>query len=368
MNNPPRRIRQYVKVETSESVEHDHEDDEDSNNDGVLELATLATKSQNDDDDDTQLVQAIDLFQEPSLTKVTTTILVVDDDENEYTTDQNVTICSIISQFDTIGIPICYLMVGLVQGFMDPLMNVYPLDLGASEAQQTTIFTLKELPSCFKILFGLLSDNIPIHGYRRKPYMLLGWMITSISIFMVIMVSDLSLHRIPTTNETSWNTTNDIMSIEQDDDVSSSSSNVMVVPPTNAPSIPLLSTAIFIWAVGLWLADVMGDALVAEKAKFETVRDRGNLQIFCYAVRGIGMAITAPTSTLIYNLQYGPWYILTITSCLPLCMVPFIYHLKDRYIVVPTYSTTRDYYQELWKTCSSRAVWQPMGFVSYFVK
>jgi len=67
-------------------------------------------------------------------------------------------------------------MVDLVEGMIYPLINVHPLDLGAKEAQQTTLSSLKSLPFCVKIVWGFLSDAVPILGYGRRPYMILGWL------------------------------------------------------------------------------------------------------------------------------------------------------------------------------------------------
>ena len=92
---------------------------------------------------------------------------------------------------ENIAIPACYLLVGILQGLSGPLINVYPLDLGATEAQQQTIWFLKGLPSCFKIIFGFLSDNYPIFGYRRKSYMMIGWLF--VTLIMVVLLNTCNL-------------------------------------------------------------------------------------------------------------------------------------------------------------------------------
>jgi len=33
------------------------------------------------------------------------------------------------------------------------------------------------VPFSFKLIFGLLSDCVPIKGQRRKPYLIMGWMV-----------------------------------------------------------------------------------------------------------------------------------------------------------------------------------------------
>ena len=78
-------------------------------------------------------------------------------------------------------------------GLSGPLMNVYPLALGATEAQQTTISALRGLPSSFKLLFGFFSDNVPIFGYRRKSYMFIGWLVTSLSMVALLFFSNNSV-------------------------------------------------------------------------------------------------------------------------------------------------------------------------------
>ena len=89
---------------------------------------------------------------------------------------------------ENLAVPACYLCVGLLQGLSGPLINVYPLDLNATEAQQATISSLRGLPSTFKLLFGFWSDNVPLWGYRRKSYMFVGWLLASLSM-LVLMAS-----------------------------------------------------------------------------------------------------------------------------------------------------------------------------------
>lgn len=53
------------------------------------------------------------------------------------------------------AIPACYLLVGVLQGLSSVMVGVFPLDLGANEAQQTTLRSLKSLPASFKLVFGV---------------------------------------------------------------------------------------------------------------------------------------------------------------------------------------------------------------------
>ena len=55
---------------------------------------------------------------------------------------------------ENIAIPACYLLVGILQGLSSVMVGVFPLDLGATEAQQTTLRSLRGLPATFKLIFG----------------------------------------------------------------------------------------------------------------------------------------------------------------------------------------------------------------------
>jgi hypothetical protein len=134
---------------------------------------------------------------------------------------------------ENIAIPACYLLVGILQGLIGPLINVYPLDLGATEAQYSTLSSLRSLPATFKLAFGFLSDNFPICGYRRKSYMLAGWLIAALSMGALLLFSDLSL--------------------EKQEFVDDNGGTVVrVVPPENAPSIPFLSLTTLLFGTGFW--------------------------------------------------------------------------------------------------------------------
>lgn len=123
-------------------------------------------------------------------------------------------------------VPACYLCVGLCQGLNRPLLNVYPLDLGASEAQQATISLVLMIPATMKIIFGFLSDNVPILGYRRKPYMLIGWLSVTLIMLLLHQSADLSM---------TYNESND------------------AIPPKDAPSIEFLSLTFLFSSIGMWM-------------------------------------------------------------------------------------------------------------------
>jgi hypothetical protein len=222
-------------------------------------------------------------------------------------------------------------------GLNRPLLNVYPLDLGGTEAQQATMNLVVLLPSTMKILFGFLSDNYPLLGYRRKPYMFLGWLAVVLIMCTFYMSADLSIEYNDITGD--------------------------AMPPPNAPSIEWLGVTFFTFGVGMWLADVMGDSIVAEKARLETEENKGQLQSTCYACRFFGIMTAAPLSTFCYS-YWGPRSVVALLACAPLAVLPLIYFFaEDSNVPI---KSTRDQFQEIWTTICSRSVWQPMGFVYLF--
>lgn len=221
--------------------------------------------------------------------------------------------------------------------FFRPLLNVYPLDLGATEAQQTTIASMATLPAAFKILYGFVSDNVLLCGYRRKSYMLLGWLLAFLIMAALTSRADLTLTYDSATGE--------------------------AIPPIHAPSLTNLSFSFFLYGTSLWWADVMADSLVAQKARLEPDHRKGELQSSCYAARFFGMMVSAPVSTYLYS-HNGPGSVIACLKVIPLSMVPLIYFLREERLlhVIPTETQLA----EIWRSVCSRSVWQPMAFVYIF--
>jgi len=197
-------------------------------------------------------------------------------------------------------------------------MNVYPMQLGATEAQQTTIKALRALPASFKILYGFLSDSYPLFGYRRKIYMAIGWSLCTLSM------------------------------------------GLLFVCPGD-PSIPFLSLMYLLFGFGFWFADVMADTLVAEKAKLEPEGTQGTLQSTCYAYRFFFLMLGVIASTFLFEVV-GPRNLFCFMALCPvlIILVPWIWLKEERNVPV---SSVKAQCVEIWSTVSNRSVFQPMAFV-----
>ncbi|CAJ1948481.1 unnamed protein product [Cylindrotheca closterium] len=239
-------------------------------------------------------------------------------------------------RWENVLIPACYLCVGLTQGLNRPLLNVYPLDLGANESQQATIGLVLMIPATMKIIFGFLSDNFPILGYRRKSYMLIGWLSVTFIMILLHQNSDLRM---------AYNEYGD------------------AVPPKDAPSVELVSITFLVSSIGMWMADVMGDSIVAEKARLEPKSRKGQLQSTCYASRFFGMMVAAPLSTVMYS-HYGPGSVVLLIACTPLPIVPILFAFSES--KARPSQPIKEHLTEIWHAVCFRAVWQPLGFLYFF--
>ncbi|KAL7452060.1 hypothetical protein ACHAWC_003810 [Mediolabrus comicus] len=77
---------------------------------------------------------------------------------------------------DYVGIIANYFSVGLMIGGSTSLL--YPVLIvkaGATASLMTASYAVVMLFWSYKIVFGFLSDCFPIFGYKRKPYIVIGW-------------------------------------------------------------------------------------------------------------------------------------------------------------------------------------------------
>jgi MFS family permease len=61
-------------------------------------------------------------------------------------------------------------------------------DLGMSAAQVATFFSMAVVPWLFKPVYGLLSDFVPIFGYRRRSYFILGAALACLAAVAVVVL------------------------------------------------------------------------------------------------------------------------------------------------------------------------------------
>lgn len=225
-----------------------------------------------------------------------------------------------------LAIPMTYICVGFVISFPSAYIQYYPRTLGASDAQLSTIGIVRALPWTFKVLYGFFADAFPVFGYRFKPYMLLGCCIAS--------GFNLCLAKI------------------------------------GSPDIVAFTMLLLGSMFGIIMVDVMGDALVASKARMEPLAIRGSLQStvymcrFCSEVAGYWSgAILSNPDTWGFGFTFSQAFM--FLSVTPMFIaVPFIWMLEED--KVDAVKCMKDQLNGLWEMVQMQAVWQPLCFIVMF--
>ena len=90
-----------------------------------------------------------------------------------------------------------YFTIGFAMTFTGTPITVYAVsELNVGPAQLNMCGTMLALPWSFKVLYGLLSDCVPIMGKRRKPYWLLGWLIYVLAYLILAAMGQPSLNAV----------------------------------------------------------------------------------------------------------------------------------------------------------------------------
>ena len=73
----------------------------------------------------------------------------------------------------------CWCLGFVSGGFNAFLVGVVAGYLNVSSDIIRGLQNMSSLPNVFSVLMGIVSDSRPIFGYRRRPYMVLGWLIST---------------------------------------------------------------------------------------------------------------------------------------------------------------------------------------------
>lgn len=223
------------------------------------------------------------------------------------------------------GITLSYFDVGVAIYILAAPLSYYLIDeMGVSSTAYSAYATLVSLPWCLKFIFGMISDGNPIYGYRRKSWMLLGWLgFSSCSFFLASL---------------------------------------------GTPDLTYTAIFMFLMVVAYLQSDVCTDCLSVERARYETEVHKGSLQTSGYTIRAFGCLIGAILGTLLYNTSSWGWgltiaQLFVLNALIPLFgVVPSAWWLDElaSNLPAPTLSQQID---SIWKTLQLRAVWYPMIFI-----
>jgi folate/biopterin transporter len=194
-------------------------------------------------------------------------------------------------------------------------------ELGLSPAQTAALVGIAAIPWTIKPLFGFLSDGLPLFGYRRRPYLILGGLLGTWSwIALATVVNN------------AWTAT----------------------------------LAIVITSLSVALSDVIVDSLIVERVQSESLENAGSLQSLCWGTSALGGLITAYFSGWLLQ-QWSSQSIFLITASFPLLVAAVAgliaeEPLKHDKIEGQTVRVTEQI-RQLWGGLRQKSIWLPTAFI-----
>ncbi|GMF56064.1 unnamed protein product [Phytophthora fragariaefolia] len=258
---------------------------------------------------------------------------------------------------DSIGLLVQYAAVGLNYGVLPA--TVYPFlqqYLNASGTQVTTASTLLVLPWSFKCFYGILSDCVPLWGYRRRPWMVIGWIIClAMLLVMACMPAGDPYYTVASDRDIKpADYTPEIEARINSDAALQSGKYVLLM---------------FLAAVGYVLSDVCADSIVVDFAQREPMETRGKTQSAIYVVRTVFVIIGQLLTGFCFNgEEYGGDFDFSLTFpqlmiILAVITAPVIpmtwYFIKEEKMPRVNFS---NYMKELWELIQKRAMYQVVFF------
>ncbi|GAB9477212.1 Folate-biopterin transporter [Globisporangium polare] len=262
---------------------------------------------------------------------------------------------------DHIGLILQYAAVGLVYGVMPstiyPFLQAY---LNASGTQIVTAGTLVVLPWSFKIFYGIVSDCFPIFGYRRRPYMLLGWGICFVMLFIMAVTP---------VGKPYFLRPEDAEVDPEDYDLPENEGirdRLTLDAPSKAGKYVML---MMLAAFGYLMADVTADAVVVELAQREPLAVRGTTQSAIYGTRTLFVAIGSLLTGFAFNgkeyggsfdfsLSFPTLMLILAIFLLPILPITWFFIAEEK----RERADFGQYIADLWALIQTRAMYQIIFF------
>jgi len=221
--------------------------------------------------------------------------------------------------------------------------------------QTIAISVLVSMPWSFKTFFGIVSDSFPIFGYRRRPYMILGWTVCAILLCVLALLPVEDPYFI---DPSYYSATPE--ELEQNPDWINEDA-----PDSGGKYTILMMFA----ACGYLFAAVASDGMVVELAQREPEAQRGKTQTTIYLMRTI--AVTGSTALIAFCMngeEYGGEFSWTLqfNEIMWLLMIPCIivipitwFFIEEEKVEGVSFSKQMI---EMYNIVQHRAIWQIVLF------
>ncbi|RLN88738.1 hypothetical protein BBJ28_00027103 [Nothophytophthora sp. Chile5] len=263
----------------------------------------------------------------------------------------------VLTSRDTIGLLFQYAAVGIVYGMLPE--TIYPFlqqYLNCSGAQVAAAKELVVLPWSFKVFYGIISDCFPLFGYRRRPYMIIGWTICfAMLLTMAIMPVGQPYYTV---------------SSDRDVDTADYTPEIEARINYDAPAQGAKYVMImFFAAFGYVMADVCADSIVCELAQQEPLAKRGKTQSAIYTVRTVLVIFGELLTGFCFNgEEYGGDFnfslsfpqLMIIMTVLTVPVIPITwFFIKEE---KKPRADFRKYISEFWKLLCTRVMYQVIAY------
>ncbi|RHZ12603.1 hypothetical protein DYB37_013597, partial [Aphanomyces astaci] len=262
---------------------------------------------------------------------------------------------ALFSQYAAIGV-----IYGLIPALNFPIFNVY---LRLEGYQTASYSTLVMLGWSFKAFMGMMSDCFPIFGYRRKSWLLIGWMVTMICL-MIMTFSSLGepyCNREKAAKRKSRACTKPYSNASlKDHDLFNLSA------PDNGGLFIILSMFV---SLGYVTAACASDAMVVQYAQREPLAIRGRIQTAIYTVRTFtGIVSSVIVGFGLNGANYNGSFQFSMAPNVPygICLVPCVVVVLSTIFIVEEVKTPpiplKVWAGSFWDLLQQRVMWQICAF------
>ncbi|OQR93631.1 Folate-Biopterin Transporter (FBT) Family [Achlya hypogyna] len=261
-----------------------------------------------------------------------------------------------------------YAAIGIIYGMIPNLSYaLYTVYLGMEGYQTTSYGVLVTTGWSFKVFFGMLSDCMPIFGYRRKSWMLIGWSVTMICLLIMTFTPfgrPFCDRRISGGEEICETPLAKVRKMNLSDEKFDEYFDLSA--PDRGTLFTMLSMLV---SFGYVTAACASDAMVVEYAQREPVAIRGRVQTAIYVVRTLAGVISQLVIAFFLNGKvYGGSFNFAVAPYVvfAICLVPCAFVVLTTIFVVVEVKKPRQPFGQwtslFWNLLQKRVMWQICAF------
>lgn len=256
----------------------------------------------------------------------------------------------LLAQYAAIGI-----IYGSLWGVIYPFLNNY---LRMSGTETASASALLALPWTWKMFIGAMSDCFPIFGLRRRPYIVIGWVVTCAAcIAMAALPIGDPYYPDPSLAYVSVNE----LTAEQ-----------LASFNTDAPSNGVKFVALLVIAnLGCVIALTASDGILVDMAQREPEAIRGTVQTMICISQELFQTVSALLIGLgLNNADYGGSFssaigfnvLMIICAVASVAIIPISWFCITEPTSVKRTQSLREYWREIYALLQQRVVYQIIAF------